>query len=58
MHPLSHRKRLRSAEKWTSVSPCPVVRSRQPLSVELGPGVMGRGLHSSTSLLNLSHFCH
>jgi len=22
MHPLSHRKRIRRAEKWTSVSPC------------------------------------
>jgi len=22
MHPLSHRRRLSSAEKWTSVSPC------------------------------------
>jgi len=29
MHPLSHRKRLRGAEKWTRMSPCLVPGTEQ-----------------------------
>ena len=54
---------VRRAEKWTSVSPWHEVTIRNKLFVQtrifsalITSLILGRGLHSSTSQLNLSRF--
>ena len=67
MHPLSHSKRLRRAENWTSVSPWWTVRYPDHAGdvivsaahvPRIAWGAAGRGVHSFTFQLNLIRFGH